>query len=355
MSTGNTYQVEVENLVKEFGDLKAVDNINLQINEGEFFSLLGPSGCGKTTTLRIISGFEQPTEGAIKLGGINATETPPNKRDTNLVFQHLSLFPHMTVAENIGYGLKKSGMKKRERDDRIAQYLELVDLEGFEDRKPSELSGGQQQRVALARSLVNQPGVLLLDEPLASLDRNLRKHMEVELSRIQQNVNSAFFYVTHDQEVAMTLSDRLAVMNDGKIEQVGTPQEVYHDPANRFVADFIGDSNFFDGTAHGTPQEMEIRLGVDDGPAYTTNTDVPEGVVSVGIRPENIGISNSDSGDWTGTVTEQYFQGDHTRFVVDSNISDQPVDIVVQGDYSSITPGTSVALDTDGESLMVFE
>lgn len=355
MALSKTFQVEVEDLVKEFGDLKAVDDINLQIEEGEFFSLLGPSGCGKTTTLRMISGFEQPSSGAVKLGGVNATETPPNRRDTNLVFQHLSLFPHMTVAENIGYGLKKEGVNGVERDARIKQYLELVDLEGFEARKPGELSGGQQQRVALARALVNQPGVLLLDEPLASLDRNLRKHMEVELSRIQKNVQSAFFYVTHDQEVAMTLSDRLAVMNKGKIEQVGTPQEVYNNPASRFVADFIGDSNFFAGTAQNSRNGMEITLGEDGGPVFNSKTEVSEGSVSVGIRPENIQISATETGAWTGTISEQYFQGDQTRYVVDSNIFEEPVEIIVQGNHPSLKPGEQVSLDTDAESLMVFD
>lgn len=355
MSTDETPQVELVRLRKEFGNLTAVDDIDLEIERGEFFSLLGPSGCGKTTTLRMISGFEQPTDGAIKLDGRNATDIPPNDRDTNLVFQHLSLFPHMTVEENIGYGLKKAGVDKSERAELISEYLSLVDLKGFEDRKPGQLSGGQQQRVALARSLVNRPGILLLDEPLASLDRNLRQRMEVELRRIQESVQSAFFYVTHDQEVAMTLSDRLAIMNDGRIEQVGTPQEIYNEPATKFVADFIGDSNFFDGTARETGDEMLIELEEDGGPVFTTQVTVSEGPVTVGIRPENIRLSARGDGDWTGTVREQYFQGDQTRYVMDSNYGARAVDVVVQGDHSVISTGDTVTMDTDANTLMIFE
>lgn len=354
MAADETPQVELVNLRREFGELVAVDNVNLEIKRGEFFSLLGPSGCGKTTILRMISGFEQPTAGEVYLDGRNAVNTPPNKRDTNLVFQHLSLFPHMTVGENIGYGLKKSGVSDADRSELITEYLSLVDLAGFEDRKPAQLSGGQQQRVALARSLVNRPGVLLLDEPLASLDRNLRQRMEVELRRIQQKVRSAFFYVTHDQEVAMTLSDRLAIMNEGHIEQVGTPQEIYSEPASEFVADFMGDSNFFAAAATNTPDGTEIKLEIGGDPVFVKDNHIKEGSIRVGIRPENIRLSKTDEGQWRGTVSEHYFQGDQTRFVVEIEEVAETIE-VVQGGPSSITEGDAVSLRVEGTNLMIFD
>ena len=257
--------IRLDDVRKEFGDVTAVDGIDFRIERGEFFSLVGPSGCGKTTTLRMISGFETPTDGDVVIDGRDMAGVPPDERDTNLVFQHLSLFPHMTVGENVGYGLKKSGVGEAERWESITEYLELVDLAGFEDRDPTELSGGQQQRVALARSLVNEPSVLLLDEPLSSLDRKLRKQMQVELRKIHEKTQGAFFYVTHDQEVAMTLSDRLAVMNEGKLEQVGRPEEIYRNPATPFVADFIGDTNLLEGRAHAENGRTVVEVGGREG------------------------------------------------------------------------------------------
>lgn len=238
--------VKFERVSKRFGDSVAVDGVDLEIMSGEFFSLLGPSGSGKTTCLRMIAGFERPTEGRIVLHGRDVSGLPPYDRDVNTVFQDYALFPHMTVAENVEYGLKVKRVAKGERSHRVADSVAMVQLEGFERRKPAALSGGQRQRVALARALVNRPRVLLLDEPLGALDLKLRQEMQVELKAIQQEVGITFVYVTHDQEEALTMSDRLAVMSRGKIEQVGSPAEVYESPASAFVADFVGISNLID-------------------------------------------------------------------------------------------------------------
>ena len=273
--SGGERLVELDGVTKRFGDVTAVRGVDFTVRRGEFFTLVGPSGSGKTTTLRMISGFEQPTSGEIRIDGRRMASVPPERRDTNLVFQRLSLFPHMTVGENVGYGLKKSGLPDGiERDGRsdaavrralIEEYLELVDLAGFDDRDPGELSGGQQQRVALARALINEPAVLLLDEPLSSLDRKLRKRMQVELRRIHERTQGSFFYVTHDQEVAMSLSDRIAVMNEGEIEQIGTPEEIYQEPASAFVAEFIGDTNLLDGEVVEREEGSIVAVGGPDG------------------------------------------------------------------------------------------
>jgi putative spermidine/putrescine transport system ATP-binding protein len=235
--------VRAVGLVKRFGEVAAVDGVELEVRRGEFFSLLGPSGSGKTTMLRLIAGFELPDEGRIELGGRDVTKMPPFDRDVNTVFQDYALFPHMTVAQNVAYGLKIRKVPRRERGERVGEALEMVRLAGYGDRKPSQLSGGQRQRVALARAIVNRPQVLLLDEPLGALDLKLRQEMEIELKRIQGEVGITFIYVTHDQEEALTMSDRLAVFNRGRIEQVGAPAEVYERPATEFVAGFVGTSN----------------------------------------------------------------------------------------------------------------
>ena len=232
--------VRLERVSKLFGDAAAVDDLSLDIEEGEFFSMLGPSGCGKTTTLRMIGGFEEPTYGTVFLGGRDVTDLPPYKRDVNTVFQSYALFPHLNVYDNVAFGLRRKKVAKDEIDRRVTEVMKLVDLKGFEQRKPPQMSGGQQQRVALARALVNHPKVLLLDEPLGALDLKLRKQMQLELKRIQQEVGITFIYVTHDQEEAMTMSDRLAVMRHGKIEQIGPPEAVYETPATEFVAGFLG-------------------------------------------------------------------------------------------------------------------
>ena len=245
-----TIDVKLVDVVKKFGDAVAVDHIDLEVRNGEFFSLLGPSGCGKTTTLRMIGGFEQPTSGYIELQGEDVTWLPPFKRNVNTVFQNYALFPHLTIHENVAFGLRRKGAKDAEVKARVSEMLALVELPGYEKRKPTQISGGQAQRVALARALINRPGVLLLDEPLGALDLKLRKQMQVELKRIQQEVGITFIYVTHDQEEAMTMSDRIAVMNKGRYEQLGDPESLYERPATRFVAGFLGISNLLSGVGH---------------------------------------------------------------------------------------------------------
>jgi spermidine/putrescine transport system ATP-binding protein len=285
--------VRLERVTKTFGDAVAVDDLSLDIAEGEFFSMLGPSGCGKTTTLRMIGGFEEPTRGTIYLGGRDVTDLPPYKRDVNTVFQSYALFPHLNVQDNVAFGLRRKKVPGDEIKTRVPEILSLVDLVGFEKRKPGQMSGGQQQRVALARALVNHPKVLLLDEPLGALDLKLRKQMQLELKRIQQEVGITFIYVTHDQEEAMTMSDNLAVMRQGKIEQIGPPEDVYESPQTEFVASFLGASNLIDG------ELKEQRDGFSS--VLLTGGDVvivpserapfrPGAAVKVGVRPEKITI-----------------------------------------------------------------
>jgi spermidine/putrescine transport system ATP-binding protein len=341
--------VELDGVTKEFGDVTAVEEIDFSVRRGEFFTLVGPSGCGKTTTLRMISGFEQPTRGDVRIDGRAMAAVPPEARDTNLVFQHLSLFPHMSVGENVGYGLRKRGADAAERESRVREYLELVDLEGFADRDPTDLSGGQQQRVALARALVNEPSVLLLDEPLSSLDRKLRKRMQVELRRIHEQTKGSFFYVTHDQEVAMSLSDRIAVMNEGLIEQIGPPEEIYREPASTFVADFIGDTNLLDG--HVEAGSSVVRVGASDG--FTLPADGRAGEVTVSIRPEDFELA-ADGGDVEGTVVERYFQGDQTNYLVDPAGDVDELQVVVQGRESGIDAGERVSLGVVDGAPVVF-
>ena len=281
-------QIQLIDLVKRFGDFTAVDGLNLDMPSGEFFSLLGPSGCGKTTTLRMIAGFERPTEGSILLDGENVASTPPHKRNVNTVFQNYALFPHLTVAKNVAFGLKYQNISKQEEKERVGAALELVRLTGFEDRRPNQLSGGQQQRVALARALILRPTVLLLDEPLGALDAKLRKALQIELKSIQEEVGITFLYVTHDQEEALTMSDRIAVMSNGRVEQVGPPKEVYEDPRTAYVADFLGVSNLMDGEAHGlTTGGCRVTLGEFELVAGEGEADT-FGECKVTIRPERV-------------------------------------------------------------------
>jgi ABC-type Fe3+/spermidine/putrescine transport system ATPase subunit len=247
--------VELVGVTKRFGDVAAVDSVDLEVHPGEFLSLLGPSGCGKTTTLRLVAGFERPDEGEVRIGGRDVSRLPSYKRNVNTVFQSYALFPHLNVRDNVAYGLKQRGLGRKERRARAAEMLELVQLTGYESRKPRQLSGGQQQRVALARALVMQPQVLLLDEPLGALDLKVRKELQIELKRIQEGVGITFVYVTHDQEEALAMSDRVAVMNAGRIEQLAEPGEIYDDPATEFVARFIGDTNFLRASG----REVAIR------------------------------------------------------------------------------------------------
>ena len=285
--------VRLVDVVKGFGDVLAVDHIDLEIRRGEFFSLLGPSGCGKTTTLRMLGGFEQPDAGRIELRGVDVAGVPPHKRDVNTVFQSYALFPHLDVFENVAYGLRRKNTAKDEVKRLVAEMLELVDLPGFEGRRPSQLSGGQAQRVALARALVNHPQVLLLDEPLGALDLKLRKQMQLELKRIQHEVGITFIYVTHDQDEAMTMSDRIAVMRSGRIEQVGGPEEVYERPATEFVAGFLGASNLLSGTIEareGAHAVLVLASGEKVRvPSDRVGPDLRE--ARLGVRPEKIRIS----------------------------------------------------------------
>ncbi len=251
--------VQLESVTKAYGDVVAVDDLALEVAPGEFFTMLGPSGSGKTTTLRLIAGFESPDEGRVLLNGADVTRQPPYARDVNTVFQDYALFPHMTIGENVAYGMKVKRVARTERNTRTSEALELVRLGGLENRKPAQLSGGQRQRVALARAIVNRPQVLLLDEPLGALDLKLRQEMQIELKRIQQEVGITFVYVTHDQEEALTMSDRLAVFNAGRIEQVGTPAEVYEHPETEFVAGFVGISNVLERPVNGQPSRFTVR------------------------------------------------------------------------------------------------
>ncbi len=283
-------EVQLVDLVKRFGDFTAVAGVNLEMPSGEFFSLLGPSGCGKTTSLRMIAGFERPTEGQILLDGVDMAQTPPHKRNVNTVFQNYALFPHLTVEENVAFGLKYQKASKDETRDRVGKALELVQMTPFAKRRPNQLSGGQQQRVALARALILNPKVLLLDEPLGALDAKLRKRLQIELKALQEEVGITFIYVTHDQEEALTMSDRIAVMSQGRVEQVGGPKEIYESPATAYVADFLGVSNLMSATASGVGDGgCRITLGefsliAGEGDADTT------GDCKITIRPERVEI-----------------------------------------------------------------
>jgi spermidine/putrescine transport system ATP-binding protein len=303
-------EVVLVDLVKRFADVTAVAGINLDMPPGEFFSLLGPSGCGKTTTLRLIAGFERPDEGQILLDGVDMAQIPPHKRNVNTVFQSYALFPHLSVAENVGFGLRYKEVSKQEAKKRVSDVLELVRLQGLERRRPSQLSGGQQQRVALARALVLNPSVLLLDEPLGALDAKLRKALQIELKALQEEVGITFIYVTHDQEEALTMSDRLAVMSNGRVEQIGTPSEVYEEPSTAYVADFLGVSNLMDADAEGTDGDGRCRIQLGDFELVAARGDTDaRGDVKVVIRPERIRLEDS------GTTGENRIPGMVERVV----------------------------------------
>ena len=314
-------EVELIDLNKLFGTMKAVDNISLRIPGGEFFSLLGSSGCGKTTTLRMIAGFERPTSGRILLDGVDMTETPPHRRHVNTVFQSYALFPHLNVFDNVAFGLRRARVEAEQVKRRVAEALELVQLTGFEKRKPAQMSGGQQQRVALARALVLKPAVLLLDEPLGALDARLRKQLQVELKTLQQQVGITFIYVTHDQEEALTMSDRIAVMSHGVIEQVASPEEIYEAPATVFVADFLGVSNLMDGIASGADADgrCKVRIGGFDLAAGRGSTGI-SGQTKVTIRPERIRLESKGTGGENripGTVQRSVYLGNAVQLIVE--------------------------------------
>ncbi len=322
-SPGNVPEIRLDDVTKAFGSVQAVDGITLDIHSGEFFSLLGPSGCGKTTTLRMIGGFEAPSSGRIELRGRDVTSDPPDKRPVNMVFQNYALFPHLDVGENIAFGLRRRKVPEPEVKRRVAEALALVHLPGYERRRPHQLSGGQQQRVALARALVNQPHVLLLDEPLGALDLKLRQRLQLELKRIQAEVGITFVYVTHDQEEALTMSDRIAVMHAGRVEQLGTPEELYDQPATRFVADFIGRTNLLRGTVKAIDgQRAQVALSSGELCAVEGDGLVAGRAVELSVRPEVIhlfvanGTANLTSTSLRGRVEQAAYLGATFSYVV---------------------------------------
>ena len=305
--------IRLRDLCMAFDDELVLDHINLYINDSEFLTLLGPSGCGKTTTLRIIGGFTTPTSGDVTFDGVRINDVPPHKRQINTVFQKYALFPHLDVFENIAFGLRIAKVPAEEIEERVTEMLGVVSLKGFEHRKITQLSGGQQQRVAIARALVNRPKVLLLDEPLGALDLRLRKDMQNELKRIQQAMEITFVYVTHDQEEALAMSDTVVVMDKGKIQQIGTPEDIYNEPKNAFVADFIGESNIIDGImrSDGVVEIFNRRFQCLDGGF------APDEAVDVVIRPEDVDIVPVDQGQLKGTVTNVTFKGMQYDIIVD--------------------------------------
>jgi spermidine/putrescine transport system ATP-binding protein len=334
-------EVTLVDLVKRFGDVAAVAGINVDMPSGEFFSMLGPSGCGKTTTLRMIAGFEQPTEGKILLDGEDMAYTPPHKRNVNTVFQNYALFPHLSVRDNVGFGLRMAHVSRREAMPRIDEALVLVGLTELAERLPAELSGGQQQRVAVARALVNQPAVLLLDEPLGALDLKLRKRLQIELSQIHREVGTTFVFVTHDQEEAMAMADRIGVMNEGRLEQVGSPEEIYRRPATRFVADFIGESNF-----------LEVRRTTDgsvvarDGSPVACPSPVGDWQrATLMVRPECVRViaGNGHPAGLVGTVVGSSFLGSFSRVAVQCEALDAPIMAALQTDAAAPLQSSATA------------
>jgi spermidine/putrescine transport system ATP-binding protein len=317
--------VRLEHVTKSFGETIAVDDLSLDVWRGEFFSLLGPSGCGKTTTLRMIGGFEETTSGTVYLGDTDVTGLPPFKRNVNTVFQNYALFPHLTIYENVAFGLRRKKVPDAEIKTRVGDMLELVELPGFEQRKPTQLSGGQQQRVALARALINHPQVLLLDEPLGALDLKLRKQMQIELKRIQSEVGITFIYVTHDQEEAMTMSDRIAVMRAGKIEQLGDPESLYERPETPFVAGFLGVSNLLEGEVAGREGGM-VAIRLNDGTVIRATSGADgQASVRLGVRPEKLRVSagdgqagGTDDNAVEGTVLDASYIGVSTQYLVET-------------------------------------
>ena len=359
----NTNIIELINVRKEFDDETiAVDNFNLEVKKGEFVTFLGPSGCGKTTTLRMIAGFELHTSGKILLNGEDISKLPPNKRPVNTVFQKYALFPHLNVYENIAFGLrlkrteitvkdtkgneriKKQKLGKAEIDAKVKKALEIVDLEGFEKRSVSTLSGGQQQRIAIARAIVNQPEILLLDEPLGALDLKMRKEMQIELKNMHKKLGITFIYVTHDQEEALTMSDKIVVINDGEIQQIGTPTEIYNEPVNTFVADFIGESNIFNGTVTG---KLKVKFC---GATFNCLDDFEiNDMVDVVVRPEDIKICAPSEGQLKGTVISTVFKGVHYEITVQVG----KFEIVIQStSCAEVGAKIGMRIEPDGIHLM---
>lgn len=337
--------IRLRDLCMAFDNEQVLDHINLYINDKEFLTLLGPSGCGKTTTLRIIGGFAMPTSGDVLFDGVRINDVPPYKRQINTVFQKYALFPHLNVFENIAFGLRMQKLPEAEIKQRVMEMLETVSLKGFEHRRPEALSGGQQQRVAIARALVNRPKVLLLDEPLAALDLKLRKDMQIELKRIQQQVGITFIYVTHDQEEALTMSDTIVVMDKGSIQQIGTPEDIYNEPKNAFVADFIGESNIIDGIML---QDDLVQMYSKTFPCLDGGF-APNEPVDVVIRPEDIDIVPVEQGQLTGTVTSVTFKGMQYDIIVDFKGFKW---LIQTTDHSPVGSRIGIKIDPDGIHVM---
>ena len=340
--------IELKNITKTYDNgFTAVSDFNLYVNKGEFVTFLGPSGCGKTTTLRMIAGFELPTSGEILLNGKDIASLPPYQRPINTVFQRYALFPHMNIYENIAFGLRQKKMAEDVIQKKVKRVLELVDLEGFERRSVSTLSGGQQQRIAIARALVNEPEILLLDEPLGALDLKMRKEMQLELKEMHDRLGITFIYVTHDQEEALTMSDTIVVMSEGRIQQIGTPEMIYNEPKNAFVADFIGESNIFNGIMTG---KLKARFA---GGEFVCVDDIPEGThITAVVRPEDVIITAPGDGTIRGTVTSVIFKGMHYEITVESGKSEmviQSVHSAKVGDY------VGMKVDPDNIHIMIAE
>ena len=358
------FAVELRDVVKKFvtpegNELNAVDHVTMQIRNGEFFSMLGSSGCGKTTSLRMIAGFEWPTEGEVYIEGKPMGHTPPFQRKVNTVFQSYALFQHMTVFQNIAFGLEMEGADKNEIEKRVKRALEMVQLTGMERRRPKQLSGGQQQRVAVARSLVKLPDVLLLDEPLGALDLKLRKEMQLELKALQQQLGITFVYVTHDQEEAMTMSDRIAVMSKGRVQQLGTPVEIYERPSNRFVADFIGESNFLEGKIK-TLSKDDACVFIPELNAELNGIPVSKGLavgeeVTVSIRPEKVHISEKalNQNSFKGKVTNTVYIGTDTHVYVD--LKGKKIKVFEQNRISRLDPASFYTIGQDVILVMMPE
>ena len=352
-------EVQVVDLIKRFGPVVAVHGINLHMPGGEFFSMLGPSGCGKTTTLRMIAGFEQPSGGKILLDGEDMTGTPPHKRHVNTVFQNYALFPHLNVYDNVAFGLRRQRAARGDVHRRVGEALELVQLTGFEKRKPAQLSGGQQQRVALARALVLKPAVLLLDEPLGALDAKLRKQLQIELKALQQQVGITFIYVTHDQEEALTMSDRIAVMSNGRVEQVASPRQVYEEPSTVFVADFLGVSNLMQVTARGADSQGRCRIRLDSFELQAARGDTAvSGETKATIRPERVRLEpQSASGEnrLPGMVERWVYLGNAVQLIV-RLATGQAIQVLIQntGDEIPFAQGTPVQVHLPADALRVL-
>jgi len=346
--------VRLDHVTKSFDDTVAVDDISLTVEPGQFFALLGPSGCGKTTTLRMIGGFEEPTEGSIYLGDRDVVGLPPYKRDVNTVFQSYALFPHLTIFENVAFGMRRQGVRGPQLAGRVSEILKLVDLPGMEKRKPRQLSGGQQQRVALARALVNKPRVLLLDEPLGALDLKLRRQMQLELKLIQSELGVTFIHVTHDQEEAMTMADSIAVMNRGRVEQLGPPSELYEQPKTAFVAGFLGVSNLLPGSAAGS-----TTITLDGGSSVKVSADAlngRKGRLAVGIRPEKIRIGPGQVNSLVGTVFERAYVGVSTQYLVDTQAGRLTVYVQnIEPGTGMAAPGDPITIGFDPEAAFVVE